>query len=58
MVEDDGVGLESGDPTGGSGQGLALHSTMIGVIGGTLAVEGDPKGGTRVTLALPAEAAR
>jgi signal transduction histidine kinase len=53
-IEDNGVGL--GAPpsaNGGSGQGLALHSTMMAVAGGTLAVESAPSSGTRVTLTLP-----
>jgi signal transduction histidine kinase len=54
LVEDDGVGLENGGPAGeGSGQGLALHSTMMAVVGGSLAVESLPGAYTRVTLALP-----
>jgi len=53
-IEDDGVGLGAGsasDP--GSGHGLALHSTMMAVVGGTLAVESAPGAYTRVTLRLP-----
>jgi signal transduction histidine kinase len=38
---------------GGSGQGLALHSTMMAVIGGLLMVESAPGQYTRVTLELP-----
>ena len=57
-VEDDGVGLDgTGQPPGGSGQGLALHSTLMAVIGGTLSAESRPHGGTRVSLVLPQEAA-
>lgn len=53
-VEDDGVGLgAAGTSLGGSGQGLALHSTMMAVIGGTLTAESLPGGGTRVVLDLP-----
>ncbi len=52
-VEDDGVGLPDHDPSvDGKGQGLALHSTMMAVVGGTLAVEHRPGGGTRVRLIL------
>jgi signal transduction histidine kinase len=53
-IEDDGVGLGAGsssDP--GSGHGLALHSTMMAVVGGTLAVESAPGAYTQVTLRLP-----
>ena len=53
-IEDDGVGLGAGsasDP--GSGHGLALHSTMMAVVGGILAIESAPGAYTRVTLRLP-----
>jgi signal transduction histidine kinase len=53
-VEDDGVGLEAGSASEpGSGHGLALHSTMMAVVGGTLAVDSAPGAYTRVTLRLP-----
>jgi signal transduction histidine kinase len=56
-VEDDGVGLRTTEESnGGSGQGLALHSTMMAVIGGTLAVESALDTYTRVTLTLPQRA--
>ena len=42
-----------GRPRAG-GQGLALHSTMMAIIGGTLSVESAPAQYTRVILALPA----
>jgi signal transduction histidine kinase len=53
-VEDDGVGIGTTTRSGqGGGQGLALHSTMMAVVGGTLAVESAPDAYTRVTLRLP-----
>jgi signal transduction histidine kinase len=53
-IEDDGVGLRTGVQTdAGSGQGLALHSTMMAVIGGALLVESVPGRYTRVTLRVP-----
>lgn len=71
-VEDNGVGVgATGSANGGSGlrpgvspeaqpegsgQGLALHSTMMAVVGGTLAVESVPALYTRVSLTLPPEA--
>ena len=55
QVEDDGVGLHTGTSTGGGGQGLALHSTMLAVVGGTLDVESVPGEHTRVTVRLPGE---
>ncbi len=54
IVEDDGVGLgPTGQTEDAGGQGLALHSTMMAVIGGSLAVESQPGAYTRVALALP-----
>jgi signal transduction histidine kinase len=66
VVEDDGAGITSGardqDDAGpanghtsrsGSGQGLALHSTMMAVVGGSLGVESAPGEYTRVALSLP-----
>jgi signal transduction histidine kinase len=53
-IEDNGVGLGVANSTnGGSGQGLALHSTMMAVVGGMLVVESTPSSGTRVMLTLP-----
>ena len=52
-IEDDGVGLTGSQPDETSGQGLALHSTMMAVVGGTLAVESAPGAYTRVALTLP-----
>jgi signal transduction histidine kinase len=54
IVEDDGVGLDA-DLAGWNhgGQGLQLHSTMMAVIGGTLAVESERGKFTRVMIDLP-----
>jgi signal transduction histidine kinase len=53
-VEDDGVGLgAAGHSSGGSGQGLALHGTMMAVVGGSLSTESAPGKYTRVLLTLP-----
>lgn len=55
-ISDDGVGLAmspASQPAGG--QGLALHSTMLAVVGGFLATESRPRSGTTVILWLPAE---
>ena len=57
LIEDDGVGLGGEDEENeGGGQGLALHSTMMAVVGGSLAVESLPDVFTRVSLVLPREA--
>ncbi len=57
LIEDDGVGLDQAERSGsGSGHGLALHSTMMAVIGGSLAVESATGQFTRVWLILPRQA--
>lgn len=60
LIEDDGVGqggnADSSQKEGG--QGLALHSAMMAVIGGTLAVEPRAGGGTRVRIFLGMESQR
>ena len=53
VVEDDGIGIRESGGTGlDGGQGLSLHSTMMAVIGGELAVESEPERYTRVKLKL------
>jgi signal transduction histidine kinase len=57
VVEDNGVGLpgsalDQNGPTG-SGSGLALYSTMMAIVGGSLAVDSAPGRYTRVRLHLP-----
>ncbi|MFN8494610.1 MAG: hypothetical protein U0350_43820 [Caldilineaceae bacterium] len=54
QIEDDGVGVQAtlqGQPS--SQQGLALHSTLLAVVGGTLEMTSTPGQGTRVVLRLP-----
>lgn len=51
-VADDGGGPLRRD--NGSGQGLALHSTLLSLIGGTLALDQIDGTGVRVTLTIPA----
>jgi len=54
VVEDNGVGLAvAGSAATGAGQGLALYSTMMAVIGGTLSLDSLPNRYTRVRLSLP-----
>ncbi len=50
IIEDNGIGLGTASPNSGSGQGLALHSTMMAVIGGELSVDSLPGQFTRVVL--------
>ncbi|CAN5466958.1 hypothetical protein BH10CHL1_BH10CHL1_10560 [soil metagenome] len=55
QIEDDGVGLQiRPDESQGSRQGLALHSTMLAVVGGTLTIASVAEKSTCVTLQLPA----
>ncbi len=51
-ITDDGVGLGNSE-TSGSGQGLALHSTMMAVVGGEVVVDTAVHQFTRVTLNVP-----
>jgi signal transduction histidine kinase len=51
-ITDDGVGLGNSE-TAGSGQGLALHSTMMAVIGGEVVVDTAAHQFTRITLNVP-----
>jgi signal transduction histidine kinase len=51
-ITDDGVGLGNSEVFG-SGQGLALHSTMMAVIGGEVVVDTVAHQFTRVTLNVP-----
>jgi signal transduction histidine kinase len=58
IIEDNGVGLGAPSSEGdGTRQGLALHSTLMAVIGGTLAVSSQPDAHTRITLSVPLVAA-
>ena len=53
VIEDDGAGLHKTKlAEQGSGQGLALHSAMLAVVGGTLAVEARAERGTRVVVRM------
>lgn len=56
-VEDDGVGVTSARPATGAGAGLALHSTILAILGGSLEVSSPSGGPTRITVRLPAERA-
>ena len=49
-IEDNGSGFR---PESGTGQGLALHSTLMAIVGGSLSLETIPGQMTRVQLALP-----
>ncbi len=51
-IEDDGQCMEAAKVSG-NGHGLALHSTMLAIIGGVLDIESIPNNYTRVTITLP-----
>jgi signal transduction histidine kinase len=53
QIRDTGPGMPSTDDGPERGQGLALHSTMMAVIGGTLEIASSPGAGTRVLLRTP-----
>lgn len=52
QITDNGTGFKSGTADG-TGQGLTMHSTLMAVVGGSLAVESVLNKGTRVRLTLP-----
>ena len=61
LIEDNGCGIKTTpepDPAAvrARGQGIALHSTMMAVIGGSLELESEPEAYTRVRLKLPVRA--
>jgi signal transduction histidine kinase len=59
VFEDNGIGIQKTEPTKktpdqlNSGRGLALHSTLMAAVGGSLALESSPGAYTRVSLFLP-----
>lgn len=54
-IQDNGAGLPlPGATPSGSGQGLALHSTLMAVVNGSLSLESAPGAFTRVRLFIPA----
>ncbi len=44
---------EAGQREGGTGLGLALSHTLVKLMGGSLAIQSPPSGGTRVTVMMP-----
>jgi signal transduction histidine kinase len=54
IIQDNGFGLKNGkDRSSGTGQGLAIHSTLMELIGGRLSIESAPGSFTRVSLNCP-----
>jgi glucose-6-phosphate-specific signal transduction histidine kinase len=54
-IQDNGIGLEEHAKKGEhNGHGLALHSTLMAVVGGSLAIESISGKNTQVILKLPA----
>ncbi|HEY3376644.1 MAG TPA: hypothetical protein VGL77_04035 [Armatimonadota bacterium] len=59
IIEDNGVGLRSyGEPSTGTRQGMAMHSAMMALYGGTLIPDSLPDQFTRISLFLPPSACR
>lgn len=54
-VRDDGVGLQAG-AEGANGMGLRVMRYRAQIIGGTLMVQGEPRGGTSVICSVPQSA--
>jgi nitrate/nitrite-specific signal transduction histidine kinase len=52
VIGDDGVGRAANRADGEAGSGLAFHSTMLAVVGGTLSVHDRSGGGTQVVIAI------
>ncbi|EFO81499.1 integral membrane sensor signal transduction histidine kinase [Oscillochloris trichoides DG-6] len=52
-IADDGVGMQPGPPRDDGGHGLALHSTMLAIMGGTLSMLSLPGQSTVVQISLP-----
>lgn len=53
-IEDNGPGMVQGkDKTAGTRQGLAIHSTLMALIGGELSVESEAGSYTRIRLVCP-----
>lgn len=57
-IGDDGVGALDQGRADEAGHGLALHSTMLEIIGGSLSVERRPESGTQAAIFLPEDRAR
>lgn len=53
IVKDDGVGMDLNAPSAGAGQGVALHSAMLAVIGGSLVVDSTPGVCTQAVIKAP-----
>lgn len=61
VIQDNGVGMtasRAAAPSGGSGSGLALHSTLLAMVGGYLTVDTLKAGGTSVKITAAREAPR
>ena len=58
IIEDNGQGLPAQEgSTQNGGQGLALHSTMMAIIGGSMSIDSIAGEYTQVTLAFPSSIA-
>ena len=56
-VSDDGAGFDPSSPRGGGGLGLVSMRERLHLVGGVIAVDSRPGGGTRIDVRVPAPAA-
>jgi signal transduction histidine kinase len=52
-IEDDGVGIGAASPRSDGGHGMALHSTLLAIMGGSLSVVSTPQQATAITISMP-----
>ncbi|NNJ09750.1 hypothetical protein EKD04_005370 [Chloroflexales bacterium ZM16-3] len=52
-IEDDGVGMGAVPTRADGGHGLALHSTLLAIMGGTLSIASAPRRATVITISMP-----
>ncbi|MEI7644836.1 MAG: ATP-binding protein [Chloroflexales bacterium] len=56
-VADDGVGMGAAPTRSDGGHGMAIHSTLLAIMGGTLSVSSAPRQATAITISMPIPAA-
>jgi signal transduction histidine kinase len=52
-VEDDGVGMGAAAKHDDGGHGMALHSTLLAIMGGVMSVSSIPRQATAITITMP-----
>ncbi len=53
VIADDGVGMGATPTRSDGGHGMALHSTLLAIMGGTLSVSSTPRQSTAITISMP-----